>query len=367
MNLSRLELMSVKCEQALARIPLVRLSLWVSLFAVAWSVAFFSPRFGNWTRGYPYSWETFRGAQFLMQTVDPWRRDVEPAMHWRLLPPLVAHSLGLKKERALVIPWAGVLALLGATFVGLVVQGVSRCRAVLVVLALCVSGGALTPIHWLGINDAWAWFGLVVVTCGRGRLSLILPVLLFPWVDERFLIGLPLAVIARCTIAPSEAAGATGRRAMAWALAATVPYLATRLVLSRFVLNDGTGNLALFTWQEAGRWLPLAPQAWWMSGRAAWLFILAWLLLASRREGRAWTVIPSVALTATIVITACLAHDLTRSTGVAWPAIMAGAILLRGHTRPWITLIFPGVAVLNALLPTGHIVNQWVLWIWPFG
>jgi hypothetical protein len=154
---------------------------------------------------------------------------------------------------------------------------------------------------------------------------------------------------------------------MAWAFAATIPYLAIRLLLSRFVLEDGTANLALFTWEEAQRWLPLAPEAWWLSFRAAWIFILAWIILVARNGTRFSTAITVLTLIATISLTVCLAHDLTRSTGVVWPTLVAGSILLGRNASSRLEWIVPAVTLLNALLPTGHVVDKWTLWIWPFG
>jgi hypothetical protein len=45
---------------------------------------------------------------FLKPCEQPFRQDVEPAVRWRLLPPLVCHALGLKGNRPLAFCWLGL-------------------------------------------------------------------------------------------------------------------------------------------------------------------------------------------------------------------------------------------------------------------
>jgi hypothetical protein len=61
----------------------------------------------------PGSFQWDRAHAFLLQCEHPLRHDVEPAMLWRLLPPLAAHALHLPGNTPLIIPWLGLLAATG--------------------------------------------------------------------------------------------------------------------------------------------------------------------------------------------------------------------------------------------------------------
>lgn len=358
-----------RTEAALALMPLPRLALWVSLGAMAWSVLILCPRFEHWTRGYPYSWETFRGAQFMLQCADPVRRDIEPALHWRLLLPSVAYGLGLRGAATLVVPWIGVTALLATSFFCLVRQGLSRSGAVFVVLSLSLTGGVLAPLDWLGVTDAWAWCALTIVTCGRSSWSLAVPGLLAPWIDERYMIALPLAISARVWGATCwgnidiSAYFATLLRAVSW----TLPYLFVRAIASLVQMPDGTTNLALWTWEQADRWLPYVPRGLWVGARAVWLLPFTWIVW-NLREWKSWgSLLPPIVLVITLGVTAILACDLSRSSAVAWPAFLAGALAVQHAVPSRANWIFGGVLAANSLLPGGHAVDVHILWLpsWP--
>jgi hypothetical protein len=240
----------------------------------------------------------------------------------------------------------------------------SRIRAAAVTLALSLTSGVMVPLDWLGLNDAWAWLGITLVTVGRSRWTLVLPGLLTPWVDERYLIALPLAVLARTWLATDGMAPtwAMLRPPLRTALLATLPYLLLRASLSFFV-SDGTGNLALWTWQEAGRWLPHVPRGWWVGARTVWLFPLAWVFISLRASRSTISWLPFAAVLGTLGVTALIACDLSRSSAVAWPAFLAGAVVVQRTSPRLAAWLLPAVLVANTLLPGGHAVDIYMLWL----
>lgn len=162
------------------------------------SILFFAPRLWLMREHVPGSFQWDRGHTYLQQCEQPLRRDIETAMQWRLLPPLVAHYLGLQGLVPLVLPWLGVLALLGYVAV-LHTRRLPNVQFVFGgTLLVATTSGVLVPLGWLGINDAWVWLGLLAVAFGQVRWAIPTACLLCPWVDERFLIGLPLAWVIRC-------------------------------------------------------------------------------------------------------------------------------------------------------------------------
>ena len=68
----------------------------IALFCLALTVFFFSPRLWILAERTPGSFEWDRGLSYMRQCADPFASDLEPAMRWRLLPPLTARVLGLR-------------------------------------------------------------------------------------------------------------------------------------------------------------------------------------------------------------------------------------------------------------------------------
>jgi len=75
-------------------VPLRRLVL-ITAGSLALSVLFFAPRLWLMQHYVKGSFQWDRAHTFLAQCEQPLRRDIEPAMDWRLLPPLAAHALHL--------------------------------------------------------------------------------------------------------------------------------------------------------------------------------------------------------------------------------------------------------------------------------
>jgi hypothetical protein len=50
---------------------------------------------------------------------------------------------------------------------------------------------------WLGYYDSWLFLGLLTVSFSQRRWLLCSACLLTPWIDERFFIGFPLALLVR--------------------------------------------------------------------------------------------------------------------------------------------------------------------------
>jgi TPR repeat protein len=59
-------------------------------------------------------------------------------------------------------------------------------------------------LGWLGYFDAWVAVGLLAVAYSPSRAGVVLACLLTPWIDERFVLGLPVALAVRgCRFAPA--------------------------------------------------------------------------------------------------------------------------------------------------------------------
>lgn len=314
-------------------------------------VFFFSPHFWIMREPMPGSYEWSRALGYLRQCEAPFTRDVEPALHWRLLPPLVAHSLGLEGRWAFLLPWAGIVAFMSYAAV-LLRRALDDWRWILGGLLVVGSTSAvLVPLHWLGINDAWIWLALLVVAFSPSSPSIALACLLAPWVDERFLLAFPLAWACGRAHAGEPVFSRAVLQA-AWLL----PYAAARLSISaQFPAERAAAGAFVATHLvEQLKLLPIAPLAWWMGLRAAWL--PACLAFAGQRREH---VVP-LAL-GTFIATGSaffLAADLSRSISVLTPLVMLG-LLRHARSSPdgaaRRLLILGGVAL---LLPAMHVVHQ---------
>lgn len=307
------------------------------------TLAVFAPRLWLMRTEMPGTFQWDRARTYLQQSKDPFRRDIEPAMLWRVLPPLAAHTLGLKGKTPLVLPWLGVVAMT-AYVAALCRRRLDDPRYILGgTLLFTASSAVLAPAHWLGLNDAWTWLGLLAVAFGRSRWATPLACLLAPWVDERFIIGLPLALLVRATDREEPLNGrlvATGL----WLL----PYAVVRVWFSAAAaatqptedfLRTQLGTIALL--------VPWAPLGWWMAWRAGWLAIA--YACTPRRPGLV------LAAAATLGVSLALASDLSRSAAILAPLALLGVF---DHARRapataprtvWL------VALGNLLIPAAHV------------
>jgi len=264
-------------------------------------------------------------------------------MLWRQLPALVCHYTGLRGQAALLFPWLGALA--AVTYVAVIAaRWNSDPRFVWGCTLLYASSSALlVPAHWWGINDGWMWLGLLAVSFSRGRAPLIAALLLCPWVDERFLLALPLALLLRGRLAVEEFSWLQ-LLPLAWVL----PYVFARVAFD----NSGgaaSGYLGSRTWMLASL-APFAPLGWWMAFRGGWVALGYVLTLAGWR----------IAFATGLTLLACfaVASDISRSAAVLTPLLLAGCFEWHRRRPADSAAHVWWLALLNLLLPAAHVVHN---------
>lgn len=318
-----------------------------ALGSLALVLLMFAPRLWLMRSYLPGTFQWDRAHSFLLQCAAPLRRDVEPAMLWRLLPPLLCHALGLTGSSALVLPFVGVVILVVYVAV-LHRRRLNDLRFIFGgTLLFTTTSCVLVPLHWLGVNDAWVWLALLAVAFSPARWPIAVACLLAPWVDERFVIGLPLALLVRA---------ADRGEAFAWRAAVLpglclLPYAGLRLA----VASDGAASgvtrefLRHSVLHQAVLIAPWAPLGWWMGLRAAW--VPAAYALSRRR----WVLGAAVVLTA--LASLALAADLSRSIAVVEPVAMLGVFLA---AQRWPERAPAGAFALGCaglLIPAAHVVG----------
>jgi hypothetical protein len=322
-----------------------------ALFCLFVTIVFFSPCFwliGERNLG---SFEWFRGVSYLTQCANPFDTHVELAMRWRLLPPMLAHLLGLSGMQALVIPWTGLLCL--CTFVVYHLRKAGSTPGFYLggTLLFTSTSACLVSLGWMGINDSWVWLGLLAVSLSRSRSCFVLACLLCPWVDERFLIGLPLATCVRFILNGSPVPNLRELFPLLFLL----PYIAIRMAFGGSPVT-GKVEREFFSLQAADlvKYAPFVPLGWWMGLRLAWAPVVYGIATLERPKA----ILLVLVTVPTLVLTVFLAADLSRSIAILSPLVIFGILRfakMHPAQAPRV-LLWAGCAAL--LIPAMHVVGN---------
>jgi len=319
----------------------------LALLALLLSILFFSPHLWLMKEYLPGTTQWDRAHTFLQQCEQPLRRDIEPAMLWRLLPPLVAHTLHLPGRTPLLLPWIGLVVT--TCYVAILLRRrLDDSRFVLGgTLLYATTSAVLVPVSWLGMNDPWIWLGLLAVAFGRSAWAAPVACLLCPWIDERFVIGFPLAWLVARLDRNENILGRPVLLAL-WLL----PYAAVRLTLSRHdpAAAAATDSFLRGQFSQSIRLLPLVPLAWWMGLRAAWAAVgyALWDLPRTR------SALTAAVLLATLGISVLLASDLSRSVAISLPLVLAGCLAFARRDPARAPRLLLALGVINLLIPAAH-------------
>lgn len=374
----------------------------LALGCVAILLFFFSPSwaaFRLWSRvpEMGVMLEVRRGASVLEQLAHPGAEIADPlhrAIQWRLLFPVIGHVLHLPPVVFFSLAHVGCLLVLGYLAGLLRRQGWSWRDTLLATVSFGAASWFFTSTGWLGYFDAWFALGLLLVAFADSRWTVWTACLWAPWVDERFVVALPLALLCRYAgrmLLPAPAAepsAAASVRRYAWSPDTVVPaalaavFCIVRLgALAHYSSTGATvaGYLAEQHFLDAPP-VQIALGVW--DGlRGGWLFVAVGLsalwstrLLSptsvgpgvdhSRATGshlRPRTI--AILLGACAVVTAAIglatAQDYSRSMTMLVP-LVALCLLLAGRTAPSPrrSLLLQITVLLALLLPAHHVMND---------
>jgi len=324
-------------------------SIGVAVFAAMMSLLFYAPRLLVFTEETPGSYEWTRGLNFLEQVEGHPAQDIEPALQHRLLPVYAARILKLGGYAPLVLGWVGVMALLAYIYALLGNFGVARRVAVSTVCLLASTSAVITSFGWLGIFDCWWVLALVMVAFSPRLWVVAFASLSAPWIDERFLIGLPVAFSARWLVYPWEMRQVATTGLVVAAMVA--PYAAWRTYSLLYSSGDASSEFFSLHFLV---WVRMAPHGWWMAYRLAWVFLILAFVLPNASGVKSWQLGAICLLTAAAAVVT--AADLSRSAMVLAPLLVAGVVLAWRNaaqdTERWI----PWLAVANFFVPYIHVV-----------
>ena len=347
-----------------------RLVLCAALAAAGLSTFFFAPRFIVWRAfGVPAlggNIEIFRSPWSLAQVAHPFDK-IENAsnivIQWRLLFPLLAHYLHLPLPVLLALPWIGCLLALVMMARLLWTYTGDAGLVWLGTLLAATCSWYLVGTGWVLYFDGWLMMALLLATFGRSGWQLLLTAFLAPWIDERFVLTVPLCLAVRWAVL-STRGGYPFRslvRDTGLLAAGLAPYLGIRLwALKAHVWQPEPGFFESFFTNGMGFNSPysLTLLGLWHGLRAAWLPVLVFAVWFWRRQGARQGVALVMVMVVTMTVHMGLAGDLSRSASVILPAMLAGVMAAPHWPAAWGRRLLMGVCALNYLLPTIHLITS---------
>lgn len=287
-------------------------------------------------------------------------------VRWRLLIPAVGHMLRLPDWCTLGLAHLGCLAWI----VALVELGRRQARQAgrspFEAFALAIVAGASAPFFasmgLLGYYDSWLVLALLVVAFAPNRGWVLAACVLGPWIDERFVIGLPLALSVRWFRSEPDPATAWPwfRREACLPLALALGYALLRLKLGgsgssqtvgeyfrQFVLNPKVGASD----RLVGAWSGL---------QIGWILVGAAIVLVGlNRKYRHYlpTTLLAAAVAGTALVGLFTALDLSRSMALLTPVVPLGWGLANRH-QAWARWhLAPVLAATALLVPAYHVMG----------
>jgi hypothetical protein len=308
-------------------------------------VLFHSPRWWLIVDESPGTCEWDRARSYLLQCEDPFRVDVEPAMHWRFVPQVFVWAAGGHRAVGLAIPWLGAVALAAYVIHRLRKQGYDAGTAFWLCTLLLSTAPMLVSLGWLGMNDAWVALGLAILAFEERRLPIILACALCPLIDERFVFGAPGAVLVRYY--PYE--GIRLRVIAGCLLGALAPFFVFRAI--GFAMGRGGMNGFLLSSIQASRsYLWCAPLGLWMAFRFA--YIPPVLRIQSEFSHRR---VACIALVGGCLVPTLggflLATDTMRTASILLPLCVWGVLGSQQVDRKWAYWLALG----NLVVPAAHV------------
>lgn len=345
---------------------LLRWLLAFGCFAVV--IFFFSPSWGAfvlWARVPEMSGmlEVRRGISVLAQAAHPGAEIADPlhkVIQWRLLFPLIGYALNLPPFALFGLAYVGCIATLAHLISILRRNAFSWVNAGLAAIAIGAASWVFVSTGWLGYYDSWLALALLVVAFAESHWSVWAACLWAPWVDERFVMALPVALLCRWLYVrrnPPTGAAFNVKREVGVAAALIAVFLLIRLGL----LSASSAASATLPGYFAGKNYLDAPigrilLGVWEGLRAGWMFVIAAVVLLRRAPRQA--ALLGVAVLVTLAVGLATAQDYSRSMTMLLPAAVLGLIYLPRIEAGRQVRLLGGAVAIALLLPAHHVMND---------
>jgi hypothetical protein len=344
-------------------------------------VLVFTPRFILWTGLEPgvgaFNPEINRAIDSLRQLDYPFteiENQSNAVIHWRLLFPILGHLLHLPRIVYLALPFLGCLLVIALMLHVFTRESGCRLQAWLASTLLATTSWFFTSTGWLAYFDSWYVLGMVVVSFIDSRKLMVLSCLLTPWVDERFVLSLPLCLVVRA-VRLGYLTNGSWRKFAADILYCTPPIALVCIVR---VIASVTGEATSTSYiAEHVTTMKLALEnpevyfiGWWNGLRLGWVGVGLFVFLTFCRKEPVRTIWILSITTLTLAVAVFVAGDIGRSMAQLTTAAMLGFMLLAGgHGKTQrakrVTFLLTALVVLNLVLPAKHVVTSFIIPIRP--
>lgn len=281
-----------------------------------------------------------RGYHVLQQTRNLSAEITEPnhkIVRWRLLFPTLGHVLNLPDWAVLGLAQAGCVLLVVILLAIAVRQSADTGHRTREAFCFCVIASASAPFFTsmglLGYYDSWLATALLAVAFAGHRGILLFACALAPWIDERFVIGFPLALVVRRIIDRDSSVSRWRwlKRDALWPSVLVFTYSLVRLKLGG---SGGSQTIAQYLHEFAfSSTLTFAERAFgiWQGLRIGWILVAAaligvWRWLAPGRTAEAGILVAGAIITC--AFGALTALDTSRSMVLIMPLVPLGWIMV---------------------------------------
>ncbi len=334
----------------LYNLSLVKFYIVVLSISLLCSVFFFAPSFVAWDLTQSDHFETARTFSLRSQIEDPFRRDIEPSLYWRLLIPLIAYVAQLPFIVILFVPLIGLMLHLYVVC-SLVLKFTGR-REDAFYATMLTSSFASTWITtgFLGIFIIFPVLALTLIAFLKDKRVLYLVAFLAPWMSEYYVLGIPVALCARYILFRDEMNLPEILKVIAPGV--LVYGLIRCIVTALYPEYDANGWKFLYSCLRNTVWyLPYAPLAWWFAYRLGWIYL--WKAMASLGSISVRTrVVMICAMIATLTAVTLLGSAMTANVMVFFPLFLTGFLVSpRAFQERYLGLI----VVLNFIIPAAYV------------
>lgn len=305
--------------------------------------------------------EVRRGTSVLWQ-VDHLGDELPDKLHggiqWRLFFPVIGRVLHLPPVIFFGLAHVGCVVVLAFIISILRRKGLGFFETGLAALMFGSASWFFASAGWLGYFDSWLVLALLLVAFARERWPVWLACIGAPWIDERFVVAVPLAMLCRWLLRSSEAKGEAPVFEWKKELAVPAGIIAAFLAIRLGFLSGRSGSNATISGYLGSLNALDAPWSRFVFGiweglRAGWLLVVAAVWLSWGRRSQAMGL--GATVVAVMAVSLATAQDFSRSMMFVAPVALLGVVFAVEAGSRWLPLVLR-VGTVAALLLPAHLV-----------
>jgi len=336
---------------------------------------FFCPRFVLWKGLHlPLSWfnpEVNRAVDTLHQIQNPFDPIANPSnkvIQWRLFFPLLAHYLHLPNLVFLALPQLGCLLTLGWTTWLTLRETGDRLTALATAVLFGTASWFFVSMAWLTYFDSWYVLGLLLAAFHPSRFWLAAACLITPWIDERFVLALPMALGIRTVYFRREISFGDQpfMRDVLVCVLTVAPWVLFRIILIANGSDRSASTNFATQWQHLNPGLVL--DGLWNGLRGIWVYAAIFFLYHLSRARPLASIYLAGSTVGALVMNLSVAGDISRSASNLIPLALMGFFELCRQQPFASQKLLYALAAFNLVVPASHVVSSFTIPIfyWPY-